>query len=68
MSKASNVASTATASSAQVDSRHSKLPVLAGAIVLGLSILFMAGFMGGPADAIHNAAHDARHAFAFPCH
>jgi cobalt transporter subunit CbtB len=37
-----------------------------GAILLGLAILYIAGFAA--ADVLHNAAHDGRHAFAFPCH
>jgi cobalt transporter subunit CbtB len=36
------------------------------AILLGAFILFGVA-MAGP-EVIHNAAHDARHAFAFPCH
>lgn len=36
------------------------------AILLGVFVLFGVA-MAGP-EAIHNAAHDARHAFAFPCH
>lgn len=35
------------------------------AALLGLVVLFVAGFT--PLQ-VHNAAHDARHAFAFPCH
>jgi cobalt transporter subunit CbtB len=41
------------------------LPALV-AIVLGVFILLGVGF--AQPDALHNAAHDARHAFAFPCH
>ena len=33
---------------------------------LGLVIVFAAGF--SPSEAVHNAAHDSRHSFAFPCH
>lgn len=33
---------------------------------LGLVIVFAAGF--APSEAVHNAAHDSRHSFAFPCH
>lgn len=40
-------------------------PALA-AILLGVFILLGVAF-AGPA-VIHNAAHDSRHAFAFPCH
>jgi cobalt transporter subunit CbtB len=34
--------------------------------LLGVFILFGVGFAGSAT--LHNAAHDARHAFAFPCH
>lgn len=40
-------------------------PVLAAAL-LGAALLAGAGFAGP--EAIHDAAHDARHAFGFPCH
>ncbi|GJE00200.1 CbtB domain-containing protein [Methylobacterium isbiliense] len=33
---------------------------------LGLGLLFVSGF--APASALHNAAHDWRHAHNFPCH
>lgn len=36
------------------------------AILLGAFFIFGAGF--AQIDAVHNAAHDVRHAFAFPCH
>lgn len=36
------------------------------AMLLGIFVLFGVA-MAGP-EVIHNAAHDARHAFAFPCH
>ena len=42
-----------------------KLAALAAA-ALGLVIVFAAGFV--PSEAVHNAAHDTRHSFAFPCH
>lgn len=32
----------------------------------GLAVLFAVGFL--PMEAAHNAAHDTRHALAFPCH
>jgi len=38
------------------------------ALVLGISIISAVGFLQGPNAAVHNAAHDTRHAFAFPCH
>ena len=36
------------------------------AAVLGLFMLWGVGF--SPISAVHNAAHDVRHAAAFPCH
>jgi cobalt transporter subunit CbtB len=52
------------------------LPVAAGrvgrlsqavmAMVLGLFVVGMVGF--SHIDVVHNAAHDARHSNAFPCH
>lgn len=36
------------------------------ALLFGGFLLYGAGF--APLPAIHAAAHDARHAFAFPCH
>jgi len=41
------------------------LPVVL-AILLGVVLVYGVGF-ASPMT-IHNAAHDARHAFAFPCH
>ena len=41
------------------------LPALAAAM-LGMAILF--GVALANSDTIHNAAHDTRHAAAFPCH
>jgi cobalt transporter subunit CbtB len=47
--------------------RSSERPVaIALAAMLGLGLLFMAGF--SPAIAFHNAAHDFRHTQNFPCH
>lgn len=36
------------------------------ALLLGGFLLFGVGF--AQPQVLHNAAHDARHAFAFPCH
>ncbi len=36
------------------------------AILFGAVFVFGAGFANSAT--LHNAAHDARHAFAFPCH
>jgi len=40
-------------------------PALA-ACAIGLIVLFGVGFAGSAT--LHNAAHDTRHAFNFPCH
>ena len=36
--------------------------------LVGLSLLYLVGFAQGPGNLLHNAAHDTRHAFTFPCH
>lgn len=36
------------------------------ALLLGSFLVLGTGF--AHSDAIHNAAHDSRHSFAFPCH
>jgi cobalt transporter subunit CbtB len=36
------------------------------ALLLGAFLLLGAGF--APISVVHNAAHDSRHSFAFPCH
>jgi len=38
----------------------------AGVLMLGAFMILGVGF--AHAEILHNAAHDARHAFAFPCH
>lgn len=45
--------------------REAILPVVA-ALLLGAFVVFAAGFAGP--EIVHNAAHDSRHAFTFPCH
>jgi len=35
-------------------------------IIFGLFLIYGIGF--AHPEAIHNAAHDTRHSFAFPCH
>ena len=39
---------------------------LLGVMALGFVIVFGTGFLN--TDAVHNAAHDTRHAEGFPCH
>jgi len=50
---------------AAAQSSASYLPSVLAAF-LGMCLLLGAGF--APIAALHNAAHDTRHAFAFPCH
>ena len=47
-------------------SLSSRLASAAIAALLGSFILIGVGF--AHSDVIHNAAHDSRHSFAFPCH
>ncbi|MDP6603166.1 MAG: CbtB domain-containing protein [Rhodospirillales bacterium] len=61
---ASRERSTAAADRLRRSSYAAFPPILA--IVLGTFIVFVAGF-AAPAT-LHDAAHDARHAFALPCH
>ncbi len=44
----------------------SRLGVAVIAALIGAFILLGVGF--AQPELLHNAAHDARHAFAFPCH
>jgi len=46
--------------------RSAALGVPMAALLLGAFLLLGAGF--APIAIAHNAAHDARHSFAFPCH
>ncbi len=39
---------------------------IAMAFITGLTLLFASGY--AQATALHDAAHDQRHAMAFPCH
>ncbi|UOP10323.1 CbtB domain-containing protein [Pseudomonas palleroniana] len=47
-------------------SRGNRLVVTFGSILLGLSLVYFAGF--SHLDLVHNAAHDTRHSAGFPCH
>jgi cobalt transporter subunit CbtB len=44
----------------------SKPRQLAAALLLGMVILYVAGFVN--TSAVHNVAHDMRHSQGFPCH
>lgn len=47
-------------------SRIQHLLVTFGSILMGLSLVYFAGF--SHLDLVHNAAHDTRHSSGFPCH
>ncbi|HRF88620.1 MAG: CbtB-domain containing protein [Cellvibrionales bacterium] len=51
--------------STQIAVRTGVLPALSS-IAAGLLLIFAVGF--SHMSAAHNAAHDTRHAAAFPCH
>ncbi len=51
---------------AAVAGRTSRLAAPIFAILLGSFMLYGVGV--APLEAAHNAAHDSRHSFAFPCH
>ena len=57
--------STLTESKKQSLSIPKRTPLVVTAL-LGVVILFAVGF--APINVVHNAAHDARHVHAFPCH
>jgi cobalt transporter subunit CbtB len=45
---------------------HSDILGIGAALLAGLMLLFVAGI--SHASVLHAAAHDQRHAIAFPCH
>jgi cobalt transporter subunit CbtB len=55
-----------TASSAQVAQPAAVLAPAVLALLLGSFLVLATGF--SHLDVLHNAAHDSRHSFAFPCH
>jgi cobalt transporter subunit CbtB len=58
--------STASHSAVTPSSLSQRLLVAVGASLLGLCLVYFAGF--SHIEAVHNAAHDTRHSAAFPCH
>jgi len=56
---------TAEAATASAGRLTAAIPAVA-AVLLGFFILYGVGFAAIPA--LHNAAHDTRHSFGFPCH
>jgi cobalt transporter subunit CbtB len=57
---------TATFSTTQAWSTQQRLIVGLTAALLGTFMLIGVGFANS--EVVHNAAHDTRHAFTFPCH
>ncbi|MFC7397039.1 CbtB-domain containing protein [Chelatococcus sp. GCM10030263] len=47
-------------------SRTDALKIALVAFAMGVALVFVTGF--AHSEAIHNAAHDTRHALSFPCH
>jgi cobalt transporter subunit CbtB len=56
---------TSTLQFAAAEETTAKLPAVL-ALVFGVFMVLGTGF--AQSSTIHNAAHDARHAFTFPCH
>ncbi|WP_306120174.1 MULTISPECIES: CbtB domain-containing protein [unclassified Roseitalea] len=54
-----------TQSTALAGSKSGLLPIIVCALI-GLGVVFVAGHV--QAGALHDAAHDVRHATGFPCH
>ncbi len=55
-----------TASLTQPAVASSRLSVASAVFLLGAAFVFVTGF--AHPQALHDAAHDARHALSFPCH
>lgn len=53
-------------STSAVSTTISKPIQIAAAIILGIVIIYAAGFVN--TSIAHNAAHDTRHSQGFPCH
>ncbi len=57
---------TTTKISTRASDKTTALASVLGVALLGLTILFIAGH--AQSAALHDAAHDVRHATGFPCH
>lgn len=65
MSSFSSVKSATKHDVASASAVKTKMAALFAMLIGGAIVLFV-GF--SHIDAVHNAAHDTRHSFAFPCH
>lgn len=61
-----SVSTSRTHSAATSTTQSHRIVAAVGAAVLGVFLVYFAGF--SHIDAVHNAAHDTRHSSAFPCH
>jgi len=50
----------------RADNKLLTVPAVLQAAILGVLVLYGVAFLS--MDSVHNAAHDTRHSFAFPCH
>lgn len=57
---------TATTTHVQSSLSQSRRVIAAATLLFGVGLVFLTGF--AHSETVHNAAHDARHALAFPCH
>ncbi|HMA15075.1 MAG TPA: CbtB domain-containing protein [Kiloniellaceae bacterium] len=57
---------TATTTQVQSSLSQSRRVIAAATLLFGVGLVFLTGF--AHSETVHNAAHDARHALAFPCH
>lgn len=55
-----------TVSVSQTASLSERVKAAAAALLLGAVLVYTVGFAASAS--VHNAAHDSRHALAFPCH
>ena len=62
------VAMNATATASAVSSLTLSQRLIAGGLALFLGLLLVGGIGFAGDQAIHNGAHDTRHAMGFPCH
>ena len=54
--------------SAPVRAAHKTVAVVPALIAIALGVFILIGVGFAQPDVLHNAAHDTRHALAFPCH
>ena len=60
------MAAIATSSTTSASSARERFTAALVALLLGAFLVLGVGF--APLPAVHDAAHDTRHSFAFPCH